>query len=342
MNCLIQNFRGEITDRKPIWFMRQAGRYLPEYRAIREKYRMLEVIKTPELASEVTLQPLRRFDLDAAIIFADILNPLMGMGIELDFVQGEGPKIFNPVRSVSDIDKLVVPDMSISTDYTMEAIRLVAAQLNPRNIPVIGFSGAPFTLSSYMIEGGHVGNLVNTKKLMFNEPKAWDKLQRKLVDLISDYLLCQAKSGVSAVQIFDSWLGLLSVEQYKTFVKPYLREIIQNVRSATEIPVVFFSTGTYHLMEEINQLDVNVVGVDFRINISQAKKILDKKFCLQGNLDPLYLFSNKEVLEKEVKAILDQTKEFPHVFNLGHGILPATPIENVEYVIEVIRNATSA
>ena len=335
---LIQAYRGVKQATPPIWFMRQAGRYLPEYRELRKKHRMLDLIQSPKLAAEVTLQPLRRFDLDGSIIFADILNPLMAMGAKLDFVDGEGPKIFNPVRTRSDISNLIVPKDAGHVDYTLEAISIVASELAKKNIPLLGFCGAPFTLSSYLIEGGSSSSLSKVKALMFSDFEAWNELQLKLVQMLTDYLIAQVKAGAAALQIFDSWLGHVSPWHYSKYVEPYLVKLISDVKKQVTVPVVFFATGISQIYSELKNLPCDIMGVDFRITLLEANRLLDGKFPLQGNLDPSALFASKEHLKQEVDLILKQGKDLKsHIFNLGHGILPETPIENVEYVIQLIK-----
>lgn len=337
-SLFVQACRGVRGQRPPVWFMRQAGRYLPEYREIRSKFSMLQVIRTPALAAEVTLQPIRRFGFDAAIIFADILNPLIGMGMNLDFVEGEGPVISNPLRSHADVEKLVVPNTEENTGYTADAIRLVAQELGPQGVPVIGFAGAPFTLSSYMIEGGKIGSLQRVKEFMFSNPESWNLLQSKLITMLSSYLVSQVRAGASVLQIFDSWLGQLSPLQYQEYVEPHLRELISAVRRETDVPIIFFSTGTTGLYPFFARLGIDVLGVDWRINLLEAKRLVENRLPLQGNLDPILLIQGGDVLLREAQYILDQGRELrSFIYNLGHGILPSTPIDHVHRVLDLIR-----
>jgi len=330
--------RGIRRDRPPVWFMRQAGRYLPEYQAIRAKHSMLDTIRTPELAAEVTLQPIRRFGFDAAIIFADILNPLIGMGLDLDFVEKSGPIIRNPVRSASDVDKLIIPDPASNTAYTARAISLVAEELTPRGIPVIAFAGAPLTLSAYALEGGKIGDLRTLKEFMFAEPKAWQRLQEKLVAMIVDYLVQQVDAGASAIQLFDSWLGQLSPYQYQTAVEPYLRSIFDQLRARTSVPLIFFSTGTFGLFPEFSTLPIDVLGVDWRVPLSRAADALSRPLPLQGNLDPITLIAGGAGLDAEVARVLEEGRSLrAHIFNLGHGVLQYTPVENVQRLIDLVK-----
>ncbi len=337
---LLRAYRGEQLEQPPIWLMRQAGRYLPEYQAVRAQHSMLTVIRTAELAAEVTLQPIRRFGFDAAIIFADILNPLIGMGIELDFVEGEGPKIFNPISSAADVDKLSVPPPEENVAYTLEAIALVTKELTPKGVPLIGFAGAPFTLSSYMLRSSGEKDISRTTRFMRDEPAAWNRLQDKLVTMITAYLIAQVRAGASAVQLFDSWIGALSPSEFRQFAAPSLKKIIAAVKRETSVPVVYFGTNTAGLFSEIAQLGADVVGVDWRISLSDAQKLLGASVPLQGNLDPTLLFGPPDLLRAEATRILQERKAIKgHVFNLGHGILPKTPIAQVELLIETVRSS---
>lgn len=338
-SSLIEAFRGVRQDRPPVWFMRQAGRYLPEYRELRKRYSMMTMIRSPELACKVTLQPLERFDLDGAIIYADILNPLIGMGIELDFVEGEGPKIFNPITCAEDVEQLKIPELEENVGYTLEAIRLVKAELLTRNIPVIGFAGAPFTLCCYIIEQGGAGkNFAQVKKFATLHPEAWHQMNSKLVAMLTQYLIGQAEAGVGALQIFDSWVGVLSPLEFATWVKPYLIKLIASIRRSTDVPLCYFGTNTAGLFSSFADLDVNVIGVDWRIRLNEAKSLLNRNFALQGNLDPTLLVSGGPLLKTSVEQILiDSQGSAAHIFNVGHGFSPDVKIENVEQVIKLVK-----
>jgi uroporphyrinogen decarboxylase len=330
--------RREAVDCTPIWLMRQAGRYLPEYRAVRERHAMLDVIRTPELAVEVTLQPLRRFALDAAIIFADILPPLIGMGIDLEFAKGEGPVIHNPVRTPADISKLQVPAPEENVAYTLEAIRMARRELDGKT-PLIGFSGAPFTLASYMIEGGSSRNYMLTKTLMYREPAAWHMLMDKLARLVGEYLVAQVRAGAQAVQVFDSWAGSLSPSDYARYVLPYTRAAIEMAR-AEDVPVIHFSTDTAGIImgspNLVRAAGSTVVGLDWRVDLGAAWDRLGD-VAVQGNLDPLVLFGDRDVIEREATYVLQQANgRRGHIFNFGHGFLPQTPIDSVHALIEVV------
>lgn len=336
-SLLVQAYRGKRGSRPPVWMMRQAGRFLPEYREVRAKHRMLDVIRTPELAAEVTLQPLRRFPLDAAIIFADILNPLIGMGIELDFVEGEGPKIFNPPRNRADIEALTIPDPQSNVGYTLEAIGIVAKELAERGLPVIGFSGSPYTLSCYALGGSSRKNFAEVRKFMLSNPAEWHLLQEKLTTLVSDYLVAQVEAGASAVQLFDSWVGTLAPAEFESFVAPYIQKIINHVHAETNAPLCFFGTGTAALLPRIGEFGADIVGIDWRVPLDHAAKLLGKPCPLQGNLDPLLFHSSQDYLAGRVNEILEQGASLPaHVFNLGHGINPDTPISAVEHMLKIV------
>lgn len=334
--------RGLPVDYTPIWLMRQAGRYMAEYRAIRQKHSILDVIRTPELACEVTLQPIKAFDLDAAIIFADILPPLIGMGLNLEFVKGEGPLIHNRIERPYDIDILATPPAEETMAATLEAIGLVTAELASRNIPLIGFAGAPFTLASYAIEGGGSKTYARTKALMFSEPAAWQRLMNKLVTVQADYLLKQAKAGAAALQIFDSWAGLaLSREDYVRYVQPYNSKLFQMAARAN-VPLINFSTGTFPYLEEVAACGGEVIGVDWRMPLDEAWAKFGTEKTVMGNLDPIALLAPWRELKFRTDQVLAQANgRQNHIFNLGHGILPNTPVENVRRLVEYVHERTS-
>lgn len=320
--------------------MRQAGRYMVEYRELRKTYDILEIIKTPELACQVTLQPINAFDLDAAIIFADILPPLEGMGLSLEFVKGEGPVIHNPVRTAADVDALRQPDPWESLHFTLDAIRLTRGELESRGIPLIGFSGAPFTLASYAIEGGSSRTYERAKGMMMGEPDAWHKLMTKLADLVGHYLLAQAKAGAQVLQLFDSWVGALSPSDYRDHAMPYSRRAIEIANSAG-IPIIHFGTDTNGILELIRDAGGSVIGVDWRIDLDTAWQRLGPTVAIQGNLDPIALMAPWPELQKRAQIVLDQAAGRPgHIFNLGHGILPQTPVDNVKRLVDFVHEYT--
>ena len=343
--------RREPVDATPIWLMRQAGRYMAEYRALRQRYTILEMIKTPELACEVTLQPMSAFDLDAAIIFADILPPLAGMGLPLEFVAGEGPVIATPVRTTANIAALRVTPPEESLAFTLEAIKLVRRELDGRGLPLIGFSGAPFTLASYAIEGGGSHNFVHTKRLMMGEPALWAQLMEKLSEVVGHYLLAQARAGAQALQLFDSWVGQLSPEDYRTSALPYSRRAIEIARQAG-VPIIHFGTETSGMLELIRDAGGDpstssghsVIGVDWRVPLDVAWRQLGEGVAVQGNLDPVALFAPWPQLRERAQRVLDAARSVGrpgHIFNLGHGILPETPVDNVRRLVDFVHEYSS-
>ena len=338
----LQASRRLPVDCTPVWLMRQAGRYMPEYRAIREKYDILEVIRTPELACEVTLQPVEAFEVDAAIIFADILPPLVGMGFELEFVKGEGPVIHNRVDRPYDIDLLAAPPAEQTMGATLEAIKLVTAELQPRSIPLIGFAGAPFTLASYAVEGGSSKTFARTKALMYSEPAAWQRLMDKLVTVQADYLLKQVKAGAAALQIFDSWAGLaLGRYDYLRYVQPYNKKLFQML-SRTDVPLINFSTGTFPYLEEVATCGGSVIGVDWRMPLNTAWDKIGPDKAVMGNLDPIALLAPWPELQFRIDQVLAEADGRPgHIFNLGHGILPNTPVDNVRRLVNHVHEKTA-
>lgn len=337
----IRACRRQPVDATPVWFMRQAGRYMPEYREIRGKMSMLEAIRNPEVSRDITLQPINAFQLDAAIIFADILTPLIGMGINLDFVKGEGPQIENPLRTTRDVDMLGVPAAAEAMPFALEAIRLTVAELGPRNLPLIGFCGAPFTLASYAIEGGGSRNYERTKGMMYSEPAAWKRLMDKLVTVLSDLLARQVEAGASALQIFDSWAGALSPYDYDRYAAPYTRQLVENAKKSG-VPVIYFSTGTAAMLDRVASLGSDVISVDWRVRLDQAWGTIGANRAVQGNLDPLVLFAPWREVEAQADEILAQAAGRPgHIFNLGHGILPGTPVETVRRMAEYVHAKTA-
>jgi len=332
--------RRESTDATPIWLLRQAGRYMPEYRSLREKYSFLQMVKTPELAVEVTMQPIRAFDLDAAIIFSDILPILDDMGLRLTFEKGEGPVLHNPIRSAGDVDVLRIPPAEETLSFTLDAIRLARAGLDSRALPLIGFSGAPFTLAAYAIEGGSSKDFKRAKTFMMSEPQAWHKLMEKLSAVVGDYLLAQAKAGANVLQVFDSWVGILSPSDYREYVLPYSQRAIEIARGAG-IPIIHFGTNTGGLLELIHEAGGDVIGVDWRIDLNTAWARLGDGVAVQGNLDPVALLAPWEELKRRAGRVLDQAGGRPgHIFNLGHGILPGTPVENVKRLVDFVHEHT--
>ncbi len=321
----------------PIWLMRQAGRFMPEYRKIRERVGFLELCKNPDLVTEVTLLPVEQLGVDAAIIFADILLLLEPLGIKLTFDKGAGPTIHNPVISEQDVDRLCQANsinVIDSLSYVFAAIKQTRQALN-KKLPLIGFCGAPFTLAAYLIEGGSPGSLIAAKTFMYNHPEAWHKLMQLLTSISSQYLLAQIKSGAQIVQIFDSWLGYLSPSDFEQYVLPHSRSLVEAAQE--QAPVIYFGTGTGSLLPLIKETKCTVVGMDWRVNLALEWSRLDYSVAVQGNLDPVILLSDKENIAKQTKRILASIAGKPgHIFNLGHGVLPQTPVSNVQYLIELV------
>lgn len=327
--------RRRPTDVRPVWFMRQAGRYMKQYRDIRAKHGILEICKRPDLAAEVTLQPVEVLDVDAAIIFADLLLPIEPMGLRLKFISGEGPVIDNPVRTSGDVDTLSTTNTD-DLGYVGESIRMVAAQLAGK-VPVIGFVGAPFTMASYMIEGGPSRNFILTKTLMYRDETLWRRLMGKLVDVLAPFAVMQVAAGARAIQVFDSWVGALGSEDYVRYVAPYSRALIERIRSSG-VPVIHFGTGCAGYFRELHAAGGDVMGVDWRLNIDTAWMDISYRSAIQGNLDPAALMAPLPELKQKVTELLKRTGTRPgHIFNLGHGILPETPVDNVRAVVQMVR-----
>jgi len=317
--------------------MRQAGRYMAEYRALREKHTLLELCRTPELAVEVTLQPLRAFGFDAAILFSDLLIPLAPMGIPFEFQAGEGPVIETPVRSAADVAALRRFDPRAELGMVLEAIRLLRRELE---VPLIGFAGAPFTLASYAIEGGHSTSFARTKGLMYGDAETWHRFAALLAATVADYLRAQVEAGAQAVQLFDSWIGALDEADYREFVLPHVRRIFDSV-SDLDVPKIHFGTGTAHLLAVQREAGGTVIGVDWRTPLDEGWRLAGDGVAVQGNLDPTLLFAPRDRLLARVDDVLRRAGGRPgHVFNLGHGILPGTPVEAVKAVVDHVHEAT--
>ena len=326
--------RREPVPYTPIWLMRQAGRYMSEYREVRAQTGFLELCKTPSLAAEVTVQAAKRLGVDAAIIFADILLIVEPMGIALEFAKGEGPTIHNPVRGPEDVERLQEVEDVGSLSYVFEAIAQTRSAL-PSDLPLIGFSGAPFTLASYIIEGGGSKNYVHTKSLMYQDAGAWRALMSLISRALVKYLNAQIAAGAQAVQLFDSWVGALSPDDYRDYVLPYTRSVIQNITPGT--PVLHFGTGTASLLELMREAGGDVIGIDWRVRLDEAWQRLGHDVGVMGNLDPVALFAGRDHIRAEASKILDLAERRPgHIFNLGHGILPETPVENVIALVDAV------
>ncbi|GIW52972.1 MAG: uroporphyrinogen decarboxylase [Gemmatimonadales bacterium] len=330
------------TEYTPVWFMRQAGRYLPEYRAIRSKLSLLEICRRPEVACEVTLQPVERLGVDAAILFADILLPFEPMGLGLSFRRGEGPVIERPIRKAEDVRRLRDLDPKSDLGYVMETIRLVRHRLGERT-PLIGFAGAPFTLASYAVEGGSTRSFVQTKTLMYSDPETWHALMDKLAVAVGRYLACQIEAGAQALQLFDSWAGALSPDDYRRYALPYTAKALALARKANRnAPIIHFGTGTSSLLELMAEAGGEVIGIDWRIPLDQARSRLPGR-AIQGNLDPCALLGSVEELESQVLAVLRRAGGQPgHIFNLGHGVLPQTDPDRLRRVVDLVHERSAA
>lgn len=326
--------RRESVDRTPVWFMRQAGRYMAEYRALRQNYTLLQLCRTPDLATEVTLQPIRRIDVDAAILFSDLLLPLEPLGIPFDFIKGEGPAIEKPIRSAADIDALREVDPHESLAFTFAAIRQIKGELGDR-IPLIGFAGAPFTLASYAIEGGHSNNFALTKSLMYGDPAAWHRLADRLATVVADYLVAQIDAGVDAVQVFDSWVGALNEADYREFAMPHTQKIFAAI--GQRVPTIHFGVSSASILHAMREAGGDVIGADWRIPLDAAWERIGHDRGIQGNLDPTLLLGPRGRLLDGVNDVLTRAANRPgHIFNLGHGMLPMTPVENVQAVARYV------
>jgi uroporphyrinogen decarboxylase len=327
--------RAQSVDRTPVWFMRQAGRYMAEYRAVRKQYSLIEICKKPEIAAGVTITAAEALGVDAAIIFADLLLPLEVMGLPFHFSPGEGPVIEKPVRDQQDVARLRT-DRASDLGYVSESVRLVCKHFGTR-LPVIGFCGAPFTLASYMIEGGGSRNYLHTKKMMYSSPAAWDQLLGKLTAVVADYALEQVRAGADALQVFDSWVGCLSVEDYRGYVLPRTTELVKKLQESG-VPVIYFGTDSATLLRSMKQTGAEVIGLDWRIPLDEGWRSIGHDRAVQGNLDPVLLFADWKELRSRASDILQRAGgRAGHIFNLGHGILPETPVENVKALARFVQ-----
>jgi uroporphyrinogen decarboxylase len=327
--------RAQSVDRTPVWFMRQAGRYMAEYRAVRKQYSLIEICKKPEIAAGVTITAAEALGVDAAIIFADLLLPLEVMGLPFHFSPGEGPVIERPVRDPQDVARLGT-DRASELGYVSESVRLVCKHFGTR-LPVIGFCGAPFTLASYMIEGGGSRNYLHTKKMMYSSPAAWDQLLVKLITVVAEYALEQVRAGADALQVFDSWVGCLSVEDYRRYVLPRTTELVKRLQESG-VPVIYFGTDSATLLRSMKQTGAEVIGLDWRIPLDEGWRSIGHDRAVQGNLDPVLLFADWKELRSRANDILQRAGgRAGHIFNLGHGILPETPVENVKALARFVQ-----
>jgi uroporphyrinogen decarboxylase len=326
--------RREPVDVTPVWFMRQAGRYMAEYRVIREKYSLIEICRHPEIAAEVTMQPVRALGVDAAILFADILLPVIPLGLGLEFAKGEGPVIALPVRTLEDVRGMKPFNAEADLGYVMEAIRILRGALN--GVPLIGFCGAPFTVASYIIEGGSSREFLKTKTMMYSAPEVFHALMDKLSTVLTDYIVAQIRAGAQAVQLFDSWVGALSPQDYENFVLPYSQRILEAVKKEN-VPAIHFGTNTTTLLPLMKRAGGDVIGLDWRIPLDDGWSLLGRDVAVQGNLDPVTLFAPLPEIKARVQDILRRADGRPgHIFNLGHGILQNTPVDSVKAVVDMV------
>jgi uroporphyrinogen decarboxylase len=331
--------RREPTEFTPIWLMRQAGRYMPEYRRIREQHSFLELCRNPQLCSEIMCTAVEQLGVDAAIVFSDLLPILEPMGMDLEFAQGEGPQIHNPVRASADVDRVVELESADALHFVMEAVRQTRADL-PANIPLIGFAGAPFTLASYAIEGGASRDFLHTKTLMYRDKGAWDALMGRLARSVVVYLNAQIAAGAQAVQIFDSWAGCLGPDDYREYVLPFVKRVVAGVTPG--VPVISFATGNPQLLPLLAEGQAAVIGVDWRVRLEDAWRMIGADRAIQGNFDPMALLADETELRRRAADILQQAGGRPgHIFNLGHGVLPQTPPDNARALVDIVHELSA-
>ncbi|WP_113622655.1 uroporphyrinogen decarboxylase [Staphylococcus aureus] len=337
-NTILKMIKGEETSHTPVWFMRQAGRSQPEYRKLKEKYSLFDITHQPELCAYVTHLPVDYYHTDAAILYKDIMTPLKPIGVDVEIKSGIGPVIHNPIKTIQDVEKLSQIDPERDVPYVLDTIKLLTEE--KLNVPLIGFTGAPFTLASYMIEGGPSKNYNFTKAMMYRDEATWFALMNHLVDVSVKYVTAQVEAGAELIQIFDSWVGALNVEDYRRYIKPHMIRLISEVKEKHDVPVILFGVGASHLINEWNDLPIDVLGLDWRTSINQAQQLGVTK-TLQGNLDPSILLAPWNVIEERLKPILDQGMENgKHIFNLGHGVFPEVQPETLRKVSEFVHTYT--
>ncbi|WP_339215955.1 uroporphyrinogen decarboxylase [Ornithinibacillus sp. FSL M8-0202] len=334
-DTIIRAYKGEETDYTPAWFMRQAGRSQPEYRKLKEKYSLFEITHRPEVCAYVTRLPVEQYNVDAAILYKDIMSPLPALGVDVEIKSGIGPVIGNPIKTIEDVEKLGIINPEADVPYVLETIRLLTEE--QLTVPLIGFSGAPFTLASYLIEGGPSKNYGKTKAFMYANPDAWFALMDKLADMTITYVKAQISAGAKAIQIFDSWVGALNARDYRIYIKPVMTRIFAELQNE-EVPLIMFGVGASHLLLEWNDLPLDVIGLDWRTSIKEARELGVTK-VLQGNLDPAILLADWDTIEARTKEILDQSMEDGHhVFNLGHGVTPDINPETLRRLSDLIHS----
>jgi uroporphyrinogen decarboxylase len=346
-HLFLQACRREPTPRVPVWMMRQAGRYMAEYQAVRARVSFLDLCRSPDLACEVTLQPIDRFGFDAAILFSDILVVLPPMGLEVEFGEG-GPVLPSPIRSAADVDALAVPDPASGMPYVMEAVRRIRRALAGR-VPLIGFAGAPFTLATYAVEGGGSKNYERTKALMFCDPESFHRILDRLARTVAAYLEAQVEAGAQAVQLFDSWAGILAPGDFREYALRYVRMVVDTLRGSRTwsagggVPIIYFLNGCAPYLDDCARSGADVLSVDWRVDLADVRRSVGDRMAVQGNLDPTALFAPEDRLRRRVAEVLGSAGSAPgHIFNLGHGILPQTDPARVELVVDTVRDLSSA
>lgn len=337
-NTILNMIKGQHVDHTPVWFMRQAGRSQPEYRKLKEKYSLFEITHQPELCAYVTHLPVDNYNTDAAVLYKDIMTPLQPIGVDVEIQSGIGPVIHNPIKSLSDVEKLNDIDPKRDVPYVLDTIKLLTTE--KLNVPLIGFTGAPFTLASYMIEGGPSKNYNFTKAMMYSDEQTWFALMDHLVNISISYVAAQIEAGAELIQVFDSWVGALNVQDYEYYIKPAMTKLISGIKAQYDVPVILFGVGASHLVNQWNSLPIDVLGLDWRLSIKEASDLNITK-TLQGNLDPSLLLAPWDVIESRLKDILDQGMDYgQHIFNLGHGVFPEVKPETLRKVTEFVHNYT--
>ncbi|KYH14152.1 uroporphyrinogen decarboxylase [Staphylococcus kloosii] len=337
-NTILNMIKGQHVDHTPVWFMRQAGRSQPEYRKLKEKYSLFEITHQPELCAYVTHLPVDNYNTDAAVLYKDIMTPLQPIGVDVEIQSGIGPVIHNPIKSLSDVEKLNDIDPKRDVPYVLDTIKLLTTE--KLNVPLIGFTGAPFTLASYMIEGGPSKNYNFTKAMMYSDEQTWFALMDHLVNISISYVVAQIEAGAELIQVFDSWVGALNVQDYEYYIKPAMTKLISGIKAQYDVPVILFGVGASHLVNQWNSLPIDVLGLDWRLSIKEASDLNITK-TLQGNLDPSLLLAPWDVIESRLKDILDQGMDYgQHIFNLGHGVFPEVKPETLRKVTEFVHNYT--
>jgi uroporphyrinogen decarboxylase len=337
-NTILNMIKGQHVDHTPVWFMRQAGRSQPEYRKLKEKYSLFEITHQPELCAYVTHLPVDNYNTDAAVLYKDIMTPLQPIGVDVEIKSGIGPVIHNPIKSLSDVEKLNDIDPKRDVPYVLDTIKLLTTE--KLNVPLIGFTGAPFTLASYMIEGGPSKNYNFTKAMMYSDEQTWFALMDHLVNISISYVAAQIEAGAELIQVFDSWVGALNVQDYEYYIKPAMTKLISGIKAQYDVPVILFGVGASHLVNQWNSLPIDVLGLDWRLSIKEASDLNITK-TLQGNLDPSLLLAPWDVIESRLKDILDQGMNYgQHIFNLGHGVFPEVKPETLRKVTEFVHNYT--